>query len=117
MKLLVLILLIVFIMSGVCLAGIVDDNVEKVGEKLTKAVDESAEKMTTKVSSALEKGFAWLIEKLLAFIAFVVEIAAIIGVGWIISFMCDRDSRKMVRILVILCVISVVVNKLVSLTA
>lgn len=102
MKLLVLTLLIVFVMSGVSLAGIVDD---------------SAEKLTTKVSSAMEKGFAWLIEKVLAFVGFVVEIAAIIGVGWIMSFMCDRDSRKMVRILVILCVISVVVNKLVSLTA
>ena len=90
---------------------------EKAEEKVEKVLDSGAEKLAGKVSDALDKGWNWLLDKLLAVIFFVTKIFAIIAVGWIMSYMCDRDSRKMVRVLVILCVISVVVEKLVSLKA
>ena len=115
MKIIALVLLAMFALSASCWAGVLDNAADKVSEKLNKAVDDSAEKMTSKVAAALEKGTDWLIKKALTCIFFVVEVFAIIAVGWLLSYLCDRDSRKMVRILVILCVISLTVDKLVSL--
>jgi hypothetical protein len=115
MKVIALVLLAMFALSLPCWGSVLDNAADKVSEKLNKAVDDSAQKMSNKVGAALEKGADWLIKKALAVIFFIVEVFAIIGIGWILSYICDRDSRKMVRILVILCVISLTVDKLVSL--
>lgn len=95
--------------------SILDNAVDKVTDKLNKAVDDSAEKLSNKVTVALDKGWNWLMDKILAFMFFLTEIVAIIGGGWLLSLLCDKDSRKAIRVLVILCVISVVIDKIVSL--
>jgi hypothetical protein len=111
MKLFVLAMLIVFVMSGVCLAGFFDSASDKINEK----VDKQADKLMTKVIAGLEKGFDWIVKKILGFIYWVVQTLAVVSIGWLLSLLCDHDSRKAVRILVILCAVSLTIDKLRSL--
>lgn len=111
MKLFVLVMLIMVVLSGVCLAGFLDNASDKVNEK----VDEQADKLMTKVITSIDKGFDWTVKKILGFIYWSVQTLSIVLIGWLLSFLCDHDSRKAVRILVILCAVSLTVDKLRSL--
>lgn len=116
MKLLVLIMSILYCLSSLVVANPLDSALEKVGGNIERSVDLQSQQISDKVTALAEKGMMWLISLLKSILWFVTEILSIIGVGWLMSYLCDRDSRKMVRILVVLCVISLAVSKLVNLT-
>lgn len=112
MKLVVLVLIVMVVFSSVCLAGFMDNAADKVGEKL----DQQTDKLMQKVVNGLDKGFDWVVSKILGFINWAVAIFSIMAIGWLLSMLCDKDSRRCIRILVILVSISLTIDKLKSLT-
>jgi hypothetical protein len=111
MKLVVLVLVAMVVLSGVCLAGFFDSAADTVNEK----VDQQTDKLMAKVVAGLDKGFDWTVKKVLGFIYWVMQVISIVAIGWLLSMLCDKDSRKCVRILVVLVSISLTVDKLKSL--
>jgi hypothetical protein len=106
MKRFVLFMLLFFSLSNLCFAGPVD----YIGDKL----DQQTDKFVNKAMGYAEKAGDWLKTKTINFIWWLTQAISVIGIGWLLSFLCDRDSRVMVRLLVVLCVISLTVTQIIK---
>jgi hypothetical protein len=114
MRVILIMLLIMITTTCICFAWPFDNVTDNINEKVDKAIDNQTEKLNDKVMTTLDKVFDWTMKKIKALIWYITEIFSIIGIGWLLSFLCDHDSRIMIKILVVLCVISVTVDKLIN---
>lgn len=118
MKQLVLIMIIMVSLSNVTFSNsitdLTDNATKKVNDSVDKAVDQQTDKMINKANEFIDKAGTWLFVKTKSLIWSLTEIISVIGIGWLLSFLCDRDSRTMIRFLIVLIVISILTEKLVS---
>jgi len=104
-----LLAILILVFCSVAYAGPVD----YIKGKAQGAVDDVVSKQVDRVEQKLDQAGDWVTQKVKGIVLFIVQAFAIGSVGWLMSLIpMDRQTGIMIKLLTVLCVISLVVDKI-----